>query len=212
MSIKRQLETFIRKEIYKQNKDSSEGCKCKQEFCICPPGPPGPRGPRGLQGEQGIQGPIGPEGPAGPAGPAGPGVTPAYGSLYGAFTSRNPVMGVNIEFDFPGPVSNMTADPTTNTITIATNGVYEISGALLCESVGQTDTFRVIIARNGVGIDGSQFDFNKAHPGVNVNLEVPIGKTIQIALNAGETISLIPTVVVGPVRYRSASLTVNRIG
>lgn len=52
------------------------------------------------------------------------------------------------------------------------------------DSVGQTDTFRMENRRNRGAIAGS-FDFNKASPGVNVNLEVQIGKTIQISLNAG---------------------------
>ncbi len=193
MSIKKQLEQFIRKEI----KDLDCHC-CHCDPCICPPGPQGPPGPRG---------------PQGPQGEPGPGVEPAFGSLYGDLTRRMAASGVNIEFDSPGPGLNTTADPAANSITVNLGGIYEVTVTLAVISPSQNNTIRLFVIRNGVlVIDNSEFGLSKNTTGLETLLETMIGKTFHIELNAGDTLTLEPIVVVPPVEYHNAALTVNRIG
>ncbi|PEJ38237.1 hypothetical protein CN689_00335 [Peribacillus butanolivorans] len=172
-----------------------------------PQGPQGPQGAQGPQGPQGAQGPQGPQGPQGLQGAQGPGVPPAFGSLYSSDDGKLAQEEVPINFDFPGPVLNVVANPATDSVIILNGGVYEISADVLIstfEGVVQYD-----IRSNNVIIPGSRFTIF----GNDIfNIIITTGKTVQVPLNLGDSITVVPSFVSGSVFYFSASLTVNRIG
>ncbi|KQU24512.1 hypothetical protein ASG65_17985 [Bacillus sp. Leaf13] len=163
---------------------------------------------QGPQRAQGAQGPQGPQGPQGAQGPQGPGVPPAFGSLYSSDDDGKLAQEeVPIDFDFPGPVLNVVANPATDSVIILNGGVYEISADVLIstfEGVVQYD-----IRSNNVIIPGSRFTIF----GNDIfNTIITTGKTFQVPLNFGDSITVVPSFVSGSVFYFSASLTVNRIG
>ncbi|MET3321329.1 UNVERIFIED_ORG: hypothetical protein ABIC97_004432 [Peribacillus simplex] len=171
-------------------------------------GAQGPQGPQGLQGAQGPQGPQGVQGPQGLQGAQGPGVTPAFGSLYSSDDDGKLAQEeVAIDFDFPGPVLNVLANPATDSVIILIGGVYEISADVLIstfEGVVQFD-----IRSNNVIMPGSRFTIF----GNDIfNTIITTGKTFQVPLVIGDSITVVPSFVSGSVFYFSASLTVNRIG
>ncbi|WP_313894937.1 NTTRR-F1 domain [Psychrobacillus sp.] len=140
-----------------------------------------------------------------PTAPPDPGVNPTFGSLYGFNTARVAQQGVNIEFDFVGPILNTDPDPETNSITILSDGVYEITASL--ENFNTGGSFvRYGIRRNSLTIPGSSF---ASQPGGTIS----IGKTIQVDLIAGDIITVVPDQAIdGIPQYSSAALTVNLIG
>ncbi|MGE7983367.1 hypothetical protein [Solibacillus sp. NPDC093137] len=145
-------------------------------------------------------------GPPGPPGPPGTGVTPTFGSLYGDFTQRPVVAGTRIEFDTAGPVSNTIADPLTNSITILTNGIYEISAGLESLHLNGNASVRYQISRNGSQIDGSVFSAS----GTGIHSS---GKTVQTSLVTGDVITVDAFAASSnSPQYSDASLTVNLIG
>ncbi|MCA0987238.1 hypothetical protein [Guptibacillus algicola] len=179
--------------------------KCECKCCICPPGPPGPQGP---QGEQGPQGPQGEQGPQGPQGEQGPGVIPTFGSLYGVDGARSVVQNVPVEFDFNGPVTNTNPNAATNSITILDSGVYEVSTSIVESHSGITAAVNYDIRNNNVLIPGSRFSLSNSQ-----GVSVTIGKTIQVRLQAGDSLTVVPSFVSGGTpQYSSAALTANFIG
>ncbi|MFB7637372.1 collagen-like triple helix repeat-containing protein [Peribacillus butanolivorans] len=171
-------------------------------------GAPGPQGAQGVQGAQGLQGAPGVQGSQGPQGAQGPGVTPAFGSLYSSDDDGKLAKEeVAIDFDFPGPVLNALANPATDSVIILIGGVYEISADVLIstfEGVVQFD-----IRSNNVIMPGSRFTIF----GNDIfNTIITTGKTFQVPLVIGDSITVVPSFVSGSVFYFSASLTVNRIG
>lgn len=140
-----------------------------------------------------------------PTGPPGPGVIPTFGSLYGVDSARTVVEGVRVQFDFPGPVLNTVADPITDSITILTSGIYEISATIQASQfLGGAVNYD--IRMNDLIIPGSRF-------GTSSSISVSVGKTIQVNLEEGDELTIVPSFVSNTnLQYSSAALTVNLIG
>jgi hypothetical protein len=101
---------------------------------------------------------------------------------------------------------NTVADPNADSITILTGGVYEISATIFAlQSSGGTVNYN--IRRNDLDIPGSQFGL------ATTNSSVTVGKTIEVALIAGDELTVVPDSVSNPnLQYASAALTVELIG
>jgi hypothetical protein len=137
---------------------------------------------------------------------------PAFGSLYGNVESKPAIDEVPIEFDTHGPHLNTDFDPATNIITVQNSGVYEVTATLSVlfpASPSAQQAFFYIKVNDDFFTPDVAFD---AAVNENAGLVLNTGKTIQIGLNAGDELSVVPTGIAGEVNYRLASLTVNRIG
>ena len=170
----------------------------------CPPFcPPGPRGP------QGETGPPGPQGEQGPQGPAGPTPIPVFGSLYGIETFLVPIVNTPIEFATAGPTSGMIADPATNSITINSNGVYEVSYALNNRVNNSNNLFiRYSIFINGVQNTESSMTFLNNFPGETRDNG---SKTVLLTLNTNDVLTVRTLGVIGNNQYGNPTLIVEKI-
>jgi len=93
--------------------------------------------------------------------------------------------------------------PLADTITVSTSGVYEITATLASLNPGGAST-NYDIRRNNVIIPGARF--------LLAGASATIAKTIQIALVAGDILTVVPSLESAPSQYASAALTVNLIG
>ena len=138
--------------------------------CCCP----GPQGPIESTGPAGATGATGPQGPAGPTGATGadglPGTTgatgltgaagatetaaaglAAYGGLYNAGTQlvffTQPNTYVKVQLNRALVLHNVTADPTSSTLTVLQEGDYEINYNVLMNASRAIDV--AVAVRNG---------------------------------------------------------------
>ncbi|WP_212029914.1 hypothetical protein [Metabacillus lacus] len=142
-----------------------------------------------LLGTGGMTGPTGPAGPAGPpgatgaTGPAGSSSISAYGSLYGGEFYRSINSFDNVDFTIPGPAQNVIVSTETDSITVLSPGIYEITA-----HIGFTGLLNAAVEINGDEvIPQSQF---QAFSNNQQDL-IYSGKTFHIFLNAGDVITLL---------------------
>ncbi|GHU73104.1 hypothetical protein AGMMS49992_10640 [Clostridia bacterium] len=126
---------------------------------IGPTGPAGPRGPSGMRGSSGPAGPKGDTGPEGPRGPrglrgesgAGAALPVAYGLKYHVSPSVDyyeAVTGPVIPLRTSGLMDNM-GGADQDALTVASDGVYEISYHVHVQEAEQAAAMAVKVTRNG---------------------------------------------------------------
>jgi hypothetical protein len=144
-------------------------------------------------------------------GPTGSSSTSVYGTLYGSNVVFNFVVAGTVEFTGSGPISGMTADLSNNALTIVTTGVYAVNFSVLVEaSDTPADTFvSYTINVNGTDLYNSELLFYNNNPDV---LSLNGSKTILLALNASDTVSVTVAGDITNHRYMIPMLIVNKIG
>ncbi|MBM7702949.1 hypothetical protein [Metabacillus iocasae] len=111
--------------------------------------------------------------------------TPVYGSLYGEerFT---PASTTPVNFTIAGPTSGMIANPVSNSITILSDGIYEITYSLNSRSsTNDNIVYSIVINGTPQTISAILFQY------INVSRSVtPGSKTILFPLNATNQITV----------------------
>ncbi|OIJ16937.1 hypothetical protein BKP45_20805 [Anaerobacillus alkalidiazotrophicus] len=135
---------------------------------------------------------------------------PVFGSLFGsngAFTATN---NTNLIFPTAGPTSGMVAAPApTNSITIQSFGVYEISFSLTSSTNSTISGVEYYIYINGVQLSVSLISFVDQLD--TVAPRNPGGKTILTTLNPNDDITVRSIVLTGTSTYINPTLVVKKI-
>lgn len=181
-------------------------------------GATGPQGPIGPTGLTGATGPIGPTGATGPAGEAGLGLV-AYGGLYNSViqTPTITTAGTYEQIDLDTAMTSQSVTYGTNTITIDTDGDYEISFNIDLTDTSAT-TYIVAARINNTPIAqtattslGTSTDSTDAEFATNIStssiVSLTAGDVIDLAITTTETqtgtISILPN--------GSATLTIKKL-
>lgn len=137
-----------------------------------------------------------------------PTIPTAFGSLYGDGTIRQAVSGTNVQFDIPGPAFGTVPDAATDTITVLSSGVFEIT-IFLQVLPSEAESANFVVQRNMIDITGSQFEITL---GLGLSfISTTIGKTVQASLIAGDVLRVAVVGSAGSVDYQLAAFTVVQI-
>ena len=147
-------------------------------------GPQGPQGVAGTQGVQGANGPTGPTGPTGNTGPTGPtGIAniASYGYVYELATIADATVlgGTDVPFSNNGPLSGVTHIAGTTTVTVPTNGVYQVDYFV---NIATGVNSSIALAVNSTVDASTSIDVLLTTGGIN--------GTAILSLNAGDIITL----------------------
>ncbi|WP_157950855.1 hypothetical protein [Peribacillus acanthi] len=134
----------------------------------------------------------------------------AFGSLYGdrTFKATSPIPLV-VDFTIAGPFLLTVPDTVTNTITVTNAGIYEISYDIqLINQSGGTANNTFTLQKGPVFIDIPESNAEL----ISDDQVSAIGRTVQVALIAGQQIRLVIIGSDGVHQYYLPALTVKRIG
>lgn len=166
-----------------------------------PQGPVGPIGPQGATGATGPQGPVGPIGPTGATGPQGPaGPSGTNDAIYANSGVSAVISGDRIPITLTTETDDATMSVSDNAVNITETDVYLIS--YFADGDVATDSFNVSLYVNDAPVSNETLTFS--------GLSGLGSKTILLALNAGDTVSINNTST-GTATITDASLTLLRL-
>lgn len=162
--------------------------------------PVGISGPTGATGATGMTGATGPQGVTGMTGATGPGGVLAYGSLFSVTGGSAVTANTIVNFTTAGPSLNTTVNPTTDTITVASTGLYHIDYSV---NVNITTTSTLIIPANfnvdlGIRVNGTEIGSSLSSFSITnfsgvagtISTAGVATKTVMIELNSSDIITL----------------------
>jgi len=180
-----------KKRIFKKGCGDGEGCKSYPTFKVssCPLGPP-----------------VSQDEPA-------PIFTLVYGSLYNGEPAMLAITGTNVDFNIVGPFSGVTADVTSDSITVNSPGVYTISFStdVFVSSVTPGDLRFVYFQ---LSINGNPDTTKQAGYQTVVSNFIEattLSRTDQLMLNQGDVIQVFITTASAEAFYSHSALVVTKV-